>query len=197
MMDGPQENPTPSSPPLYRRLWVYGLWVGLGIMLMSLLFGYFMGRPHPGPAMAESERRPIQGSEEIPNPSARVPAAIPEDPATLLKSQLEQVLSGIKAANQKKDLSELLSYYSPSFPRLPQRAQTISKTWKIYEYPKMEFKIDEIKRSADDTALAKVTWEVEARNISNQSSKNFSKTYLVTFGRESGQWRIKALEAVE
>lgn len=166
-------------------------------MLIGLLFGHFIGGPLLGPAMAESERRPIQGPEEIPKATPQVPAVVPKDPTALLKSQLEQVLSGIKAANQEKDLSELLSYYSPGFPRLPQRAQTISKTWKIYEYPKMEFKIDEINRLADDTVSARVTWEVEARNISTQSSKSFSKTYLVTFGRESGQWRIKALGGVE
>ena len=44
------------------------------------------------------------------------------DSTAQLKSQLAQVLAGIKEANQKKDLSQLLSQYSPNFPQLQQRA---------------------------------------------------------------------------
>jgi hypothetical protein len=77
---------------------------------------------------------------------------------------------------------------------LTQRAQSISKTWKIYDYPKMEFTITELKVMADDTVEARVTWEVEAKNISTQKSQNISKAYWIKFVRESGHWRIKALD---
>ena len=67
------------------------------------------------------------------------------DSSAKLESQLAQVLDGIKEANQKKDLPQLLSHYSPNFPHLQQRAQNISKTWKIYDYPKMDFEITEVR----------------------------------------------------
>jgi hypothetical protein len=58
----------------------------------------------------------------------------------------------------------------------------------------MEFQIKEVRLLADNVALARVTWNVEAKNINTQKSKNFSRTYLIRFVRESGQWRIKSLE---
>ena len=114
-----------------------------------------------------------------------------------LKSQLAQVLAGIKQANQKKDLPQLLSHYSPSFPQLQQRTQHISQTWKIYDYPKMDFEMTEVRLLDDQTAVARVTWKVEAHHISTLKNKHISKTYLIRFARESGQWRIKALDKAE
>ena len=132
--------------------------------------------------------------------AAAGPRVVPKAPAesnSALQGQMEQVLSGIKEANQKKDLSQLLSYYSPNFPQLPQRAQSISKDWKVYDYPKMEFEIKEVRLLADNTSVVKVTWNVEVQNISTKKIKNVSKTYLTRFVKESGQWRIKALDKTE
>jgi hypothetical protein len=134
-----------------------------------------------------------QGNSAPPPAAAKVPA---ESTATL-ESQLAQVLAGIREANQKKDLSQLLSHYSPNFPQLQQRVQYISKTWKIYDYPKMDFKITEVRLLANKTAQARVTWNVETQNISTLKNKTIVKTYLVRFGRESSQWRIKSLQQEE
>ena len=128
-----------------------------------------------------------------PPAAVRVPA---ESPASL-ESQLAQVLAGIREANQKKDLSQLLSHYSPNFPQLQQRVQYISKNWKIYDYPIMDFKITEVRLLANKTAQARVTWNVEAKNISTLKNKTVVKTYLIRFGRESNQWRIISLQPGE
>jgi hypothetical protein len=124
-------------------------------------------------------------------------AKVPAESSATLESQVAQVLAGIREANQKKDLSQLLSHYSPNFPQLQQRVQYISKTWKIYDYPKMDFKITEVRLLANKTAQARVTWNVEAQNISTLKNKTIVKTYLVRFGRESSQWRIKSLQQEE
>ena len=110
---------------------------------------------------------------------------------------MAQVLAGIREANQKKDLSQLLSHYSPNFPQLQQRVQQISKAWKIYDYPKMDFKITEIKLLANKTAQARVTWNVETQNITTLKNKTFVKTYVIRFGKESSQWRIISLQPEE
>jgi hypothetical protein len=148
---------------------------------------------NPGEAPPAAQAQAGPSTSPVPQTAPRSPA----EPAVKLKGQLEQVLAGIREANQKKDLSQLLSYYSPNFPRLPQRAQTISKSWTIYDYPRMEFEINEVKLLDDDAAAARVTWEVEAKNITTLKSKNISKTYLVSFAREAGQWRIRAMDLEE
>ncbi len=103
----------------------------------------------------------------------------------------------MREANQKKDLSRLLSYYSSNFPGLTQRTQSISKVWKIYDYPKIEFEITDIKPLDDNAVMARVTWAAEAKNISTQKSKNITKTYMIRFVKDSGQWRILSLEDVK
>ena len=110
---------------------------------------------------------------------------------------MAQVLAGIREANQKKDLPLLLSHYSPNFPQLQQRVQYISKTWKIYDYPKMDFKITEVKLLTKQTAQARVTWNVKAQNITTHQNKTILKTYVIRFSRESSQWRVKSLQPGE
>jgi hypothetical protein len=181
-----------------KRFWVHGFIWGIVIVIFGLVVWFFMGGgsstsvPHhakPGPPVkAPPAQAPAVGTKIA--PLSKPPAA----PA--LKNQLSQVLDGIKRANQQKDLAKLLSYYSPNFPRLTNRAQNISKSWKTYNYPKMDYEIKGVKRLNADTALARVTWNVEAQYIGTQKSKNISKTYQIKFVRESGHWRIEAMHHV-
>ncbi|MHB8069127.1 MAG: Cif family virulence factor [Desulfobaccales bacterium] len=179
--------------------WLRGLGLGLGLVLVGLLLWFFIqGRAFFTVSEKGNEALPVQ-AQPAPGTAAAPPSAlnVPPAPASVLKSQLEQVLAGIREANRKRDLSQLLSYYSPNFPQLTQRAQSISKTWKIYNYPKMEFDIQEVKLLDDNMAVARVTWLVEAQNISTMKQKTIARTYLITFARESGQWRISALDKAE
>jgi len=182
-----------------KPLWLHGLGPVLGLVLVSYLLWFSIhGRAlftasEKGPEAPPVQAQLAPGAAAPPLAAAKVPPA----PAPVLKSQLEEVLAGIREANRKRDLSQLLSYYSPNFPQLTQRAQSISKTWKIYNYPKMEFEIQEIKSVSDNTAVALVTWLVEAQNISTMKQKTISRTYLITFSRESGQWQISALDKAE
>jgi hypothetical protein len=186
------------SPPRRKHFWTRGSVLVLGLALLGLLAWFFVREtPSPPPS---NKGETVPQAQVLSEPGASADGQVPSvsaDANALLKNQLEQVIAAIRDANQKKDLSQLLSHYSANFPQLTQRAQSISKNWKIYDYPKMGFEIKEIKRLADDTALARVTWEVEAINLSTQKSKNISKTYLIRFVRESGQWRIIALDNAE
>ena len=180
----------------WKRFRLPGFLLGVGLVLIGFFVWFSLSGTPSAPPSSKGEKAPQPQSQ----PDKNAPAAAPKVPAessAILKSQLEQVLSGIREANQKKDLSQLLSHYSPNFPQLPQRAQSISKIWKTYDYPKMEFEIKEVRLLADNTALVRVTWNVEVQNISTQKNKNVSKTYLIRFVRESGQWRIKALDKAE
>ncbi len=184
--------------PIWKPFWTRGFVLVLGLALLGFLAWFFV-RETPSPPTS-NKGATVPQARVLSEPSAPAERQVPSvsaEASALLKNQLEQVIAEIKDANQKKDLSRLLSHYSANFPQLTQRAQSISKNWKIYDYPKMGFEIKEIKRLADDAALARVTWDVEAINISTRKSKNISKTYLIRFVRESGQWRINALDNAE
>jgi len=193
MTDQPESS---HSQPKWKRFRLPGFLLGVGFVLIGFLAWFSLSGTPSAPTSIKGEKAPQPQAQ----PGKNAPAAaskVPSESTAVLKSQLEQVFSGIRDANQKKDLSQLLSHYSSNFPQLPQRAQDISKTWRIYDYPKMEFEIKEVRLLADKTALVRVTWNVEVQNISTQKNKNVSKTYLIRFVRESGQWRIKALDKAE
>jgi hypothetical protein len=199
------ENRKPSnSQPRGKRLAIYGFILGTGLVLIGLVAWFFMQRaPSSPPALTggkaaavqvpSRQTRPDKGLAVAPPAAVRVPA----ESLASLESQLAQVLAGIRDANQKKDLSRLLSHYSPNFPQLQQRVQYISKNWKIYDYPIMDFKITEVRLLPNKTAQARVTWNVEAKNISTLKNKTVVKTYLIRFGRESNQWRVISLQPGE
>jgi hypothetical protein len=180
----------------WNRTWARSLMVGLGFLLIGFLIwvSYRVILPSiftKGRETKQVQTRPQQTALTSPQPQ---PAAPPETPTASLKSQLEQVIAGIREANQKKDLPQLLSHYSSNFPQLTQRAQTISKAWKIYDYPRMDFKVHEVRLLSDNKANAKVRWHVEAKKPNALTTKSISNTYLINFVKESGQWRILSAE---
>jgi hypothetical protein len=192
------------SQPRGKNIWIHGFVLGVGVVLIGSLVWFFMrGTPSSPPSNTGEKAAEVQTPQVGAQPGKGLPVGpavtsqAPVDSAAVLKSELAQVLAGIKEANQKKALPQLLSHYSPNFPQLQQRVQTISKTWKIYDYPKMDFEITEARLLDGKTAEARVTWKVEAQNISTLKNDNFSKTYSIRFSREAGQWRIKALDKAE
>ena len=109
---------------LIRRkpLWIRGFVLVFGFVLISSLVWFFIKGTLYSPISNKGEQ--AQPSQRA-HTDYRVAPTAPEESTALLKSQLQQVISEIKEANQKKDLSKLLSYYSPNFPGLPQRTQSI------------------------------------------------------------------------
>jgi hypothetical protein len=189
---------------MWKHIWIHGFVIGVGVVLIGFAAWFFLTETSSSSTSNPGEMAPqVQAPQGQAPPGGGQPAGppvasqAPVDPMAQLKSQLAQVLAGIGQANQKKDLPQLLSYYSPSFPQLHQRTQQIFQNWKIYDYPKMDFAMTEVRLLADQTAVARVTWKVEAHNTSTLKNRNISKTYLIRFARESGQWRIKALDKAE
>jgi ketosteroid isomerase-like protein len=188
---------------LLKRLWIHGFLAGVGVLCVLLLISYFIW----GWPFATSE-----GPEEI-NPTPPQTLVAPTTPATpvetppppgaavgppaALKAELSSVLARLQAATQKRDLQQLLSLYSPSFPDLSQKAREISRSWASYDYLSLNFKLTEIKTPAPDNATALVTWTIKTREHQTQKIQDLTRVYLVSFTRESGQWRIKSLEKVE
>ena len=180
----------PDSPLLahVKRLWIHGFLAGLAVVLVILALWYFIWGWPLGSAP--------EGQEEAqPNISqAPAPAATKDRSAVTLKEELEAVLARLAAANRNKDLPQLLSLYDPAFPDLQQKAEEISRTWKIYDYRSLRFRIEEIRSQSPGNASARVIWEAETRNRFTYKIKELTKTYQVWFTNDSGLWRIKSLE---
>lgn len=181
-----------------KRLWIHGFLAGLAVVLIILAVSYFIwGWPLGAALEGQEEATVAQTPAAPPAPSSQVnpgpPAAAAETPATV-KLELEAVLARLVEANRHKDLPSLLSLYDPAFPDLPQKAEEISRTWKIYDYQSLRFRIEEIQTQAPGKVTARVIWEADTRNRATQELKRISITYLAGFTNESGSWRILSLE---
>jgi hypothetical protein len=188
----------------WKRISFSGFVLGAVVVLIGLVAWFFMkGTPSSPPSLTGGKASEVQVPQRQTQPGKDLPvpppaaAAVPAESTGTLENRLSQVLAGIREANQKKDLSQLLSHYSPNFPQLQPRVQHISKAWKIYDYLKMDFKMAEIKLLANNTAQARVTWNVETQNITTLKNKTIVKTYVIRFGKESSQWRIISLQPEE
>lgn len=156
---------SPELPPGIKHLWVHslkvlgaGFAIGLAVMLLGSMVWFFIRGVPSSPVSHKDEKAPQVQAPTKQSQFADLPVAptVPPDSTILLKRQLQQIISEIKEANQKKDLYMLVRYYSPNFPGLPQGTKSISKTWRIYDYQKIEFEIKEVKLLADNTAIARV-----------------------------------------
>lgn len=194
----PQNSDSATLQAYIKRLWIHGFLAGFGVVLVILLIlSFIWGWP-----LTSQE-----GPEEAPPAAYQVPATPAAPPAPspkaenktpgALEGQLSAVLGKLGEANQKKDLHQLLSLYSSAFPDLPHKAQEISRSWAAYDYLTLKFKLAEIKSSSPDTASARVTWEIKAKERQTGEIKDSTKTYLVQFTRAAGHWRIKSLKRVE
>lgn len=196
------QNPPPS--PLQSqimRMWIRGFlaWFVLGVLIILSISYFIWGWPSSSP---EEETKPALSQapatpETPPAPLAKVapPASAPvKPPAEALEAEISAVLARLAEANQKKDLQQLVSLYSPAFPDRRQKTQEISRSWLTYDYLRLNFKLTEIKSPAPDSASARVTWEIKTRQRQTGEIKEITKGYLVTFTKDAGQWRIQSLE---
>ena len=182
-----------------KHLWLHGFLAGIGVLIPILLIWFFIwGRPWGTTKNQGNVRPPLSQAPANPAaPPAPVSEATPPPgatakPSATLKAELEGVLARLTEANEKKDLSQLLSVYDPAFPDLVRKTEEISRTWTIYDYRSIRFHLEEISSPSPNDALARVIWEMETRNRSTHKIKNFIMTYQVRFTKSLGQWRIKA-----
>ena len=111
-----------------------------------------------------------------------------------IDQEMAKILEKIKEVTLKKDLAGLMNLYSSSFPGLSKKTKSIIRSWKLYDYQKMEFRVHEIKHLAENSLIVWVTWDVAVKDLSTRKTKNISKTYQVSFIKESGQWHIMGLK---
>jgi hypothetical protein len=200
----PTETPPPSLQAHIKRLWLHGFLAGFVVVLIILVVMYFFwGWPSTTPEVTEGSKPAIPQAlapavaPTAPGSEAGPPAVAGKFPPATIKADLEAVLARLAEANKKKDLPLLLSLYDPAFSDLQQKSEEVSRTWDIYDYLSLRFRIEEIKSTSPDAAVARVIWEAGTRNRATGKIEDFTIAYLVHFTNDSGHWRIKSLEKID
>jgi hypothetical protein len=188
---------------LAKRIWMRGFLFGIivvsAIFLVVLLVRGIYAPPTSKVSPVKNSPLPTQPSRDsqvsaIPPVKAISP---PLTPATVvLKTQLEKVLAGVKEANQKKNLNQLMTFYSRTSPELRKRAQHIAQFWGSSNLSKMDFRVVEVNPLPDARVFARVIWNVQRKDPRTAKMSKITRTYLVWFVNEFGEWRIQAIKKV-
>jgi hypothetical protein len=187
---------------LAKRVWLQGFLAGLGLVLVISMV-WVLVRAIQGPPTSQDSAATIslsqtdQAPQISPVPPKTVTSSPPSDPAVVLRTQVEEVLARIKKANQEKNLAQLSTLYSPTFPELAKKTHKIAQSWETCSYPKMEFRLNEVKPLADNRVFARVTWDIQMEDLQTKHLRDITRTYLVWFVNESGEWRIQSLKKAE
>ncbi|MFI5354333.1 MAG: hypothetical protein ACHQX0_01860, partial [Desulfobaccales bacterium] len=130
-------------------------------------------------------------------PPPAAPAPAPTAPEEELKGQLQKVLSTLRDAQLKKNITEFMGVYATAFPNFDQKRKDALNSWEYYDYSNLVFTVDKVQAIDAKNALAWVTWYMDVRNRSNQEVSSATQTYQVRFVQEQGNWRIQELKEVQ
>ena len=81
-----------------------------------------------------------------------------------MKGKLQKVLSTLRDAQLKKNITEYMSVYATNFPNSEQKRQDTLNSWENYEYANLVFTVDKVQAIDANNALAWVTWYMDVRN---------------------------------
>ncbi len=201
--------PTQSKPTPWKNPWVWGFLVCAGLTIAILPWLFISGTPPPPqttPAAPKVVPEKVVPGVPVPAPSLSVvppsgKGSVPpvtETPlsAAVLRDQLAELLSQLKEAQLKKDISRYSQSFSPDFPDFDKRRQKTLAVWEAYDYSHMDFALTAIQPLDPDHAQAQVTWNFSILQKKTQTSKSESQTYRVWFSKNGGRWRISKLEMV-
>ncbi len=197
----PEPAPEPAGAPASAALpsWVIGALAGAGIIIIILLIVIF-SRTSPTPAPPAPTPQAVAPAPPAPAVTPSPPAApapAPTAPEEELKGKLQKVLSTLRDAQLKKNITEYMSVYAANFPNSEQKRQDTLNSWESYEYANLVFTVDKIQTIDANNALAWVTWYMDIRNIKNKELSSATQTYQVRFVQEQGNWHIQELKEVQ
>jgi len=180
--------------------WAIGALAGAGIIIIILLIVVF-SRTGPAPAppapapQVEAPAPPAPGpAPAVTPPAAPAPAPAPSEE---LKDQLQKVLSALREAQMKKNITEFMSVYSTTYPNYDQKRKDALNSWDNFDYANLVFTVDKIQAIDPNNALAWVTWYMDIRNRNTQELSSATQTYQARFVKEMGNWRIRELKEVQ
>ena len=190
---GPAPGPVPAAAPQGLPAWIIGSLAVAGIVIIFLLIMLFSRTsPPPAPPVAAP---PV--AAPAPAPAPAVPAPAPVAPAADLKEELLRVLSTLREAQLKKNITEFMGVYSNTLPNYDQKRKDALEAWQNFDYATLVFTVDKVQAIDPDNALAWVTWYMDIRNRNNQELASATQAYQVRFVKEMGNWRIRELKEVQ
>lgn len=169
----------------------------LGVLAVFFLILFWFAQSKHG---QQQNKSPLPVSEKETGLSATMPSPSPvlQPVAPYMPEQkVEVFLNNFRSAQLQKDLERYLAFYSPNFPDLQNKKETMSKIWATYDYINLNYKILEIKPISENTLFVKVSWDAGIKNQKNGTIKKLTKTYDITLKFEANKMLIIDVKSIE
>ena len=180
-----------------RLMWRQLLFIWAVVILLFVAYFFVLGKPSPVNRVATPSLKPIEKSGETPGiiTSPQVPPA-QQAMQSLPFPEWEEImgiLEQIRIAQLTKDVNLFFKAYSPNFPNIAKKKETLLRTWQQYDYLDMHFNIESIQKTDSNTIIAKVVWDITLEDVRSKKKCSLSKDYTVRFSQDSGKWFIQDL----
>jgi hypothetical protein len=180
-----------------RLMWrqLFFIWA----LVIVLLVAYFLVLHNTSPTgpVAAPGSQPLEKS--APSSGIIVSPQVPPTQQAIKSSSLPEwekvasLLEQVREAQLKKDIALFLEAYSPTFPNLDKKKESIQKTWEKYDYLDMHFNIENIQKPNANTIIAKVVWDITLEDVNSKKKSTLVRDYIVHFSQVSGKWLIQEL----
>lgn len=185
-----------------KKIWrqVLVIWV-VGIVLV---ISYFIVLNHK-PATTLLTRKQLVDQQAaaakpgtgITSESSQLPIKVLPIPPASEQADLIKVLDQIREAQLKKDIHMFMEAYSPDFPGFAQKREMTLIIWGKFTYIDAQFKLTELQQENPATILGKVIWNIKVQDQKTGEVKVVTKSYGVTFAKQSGKWLVQKLEKID
>lgn len=185
-----------------KKIWrqVLVIWA-VGIILA---ISYFIVLNHKPATTNQTHKQPVdqqaagaKPGTDVSSESSQLPLKVFQVSPTSEQGDLIKLLGQIREAQLKKDIHMFMEAYSPDFPESGQKRETTLSIWKRYTYVDSQFALTDLQQENPLIIFGKVIWNIKAQDQKTGTMRIVTKSYSVTFSKQSGKWLIKKLEKID
>jgi hypothetical protein len=178
-----------------RFMWGQFFFIGaLLVLLVIICFSLLSKIPSAGKVAAAGQK-----SLEKPAPAAVItstPRAAKIEPAVRStdipeRKEVQSILDQIRKAQLEKNINLFLQVYSPTYPNLAEKKESLLRSWQKYTYLDMNFTIGNIQKKNAQTLIAEVACNITLEDIHSKMRSNLVKDYLINFSNVDGKRLIQ------
>jgi hypothetical protein len=181
----------------FKLMWRQLLVIWAVVIVLGISFFLVLGRSSPPLHVDPQELTASAQSGDNPGLTALAPDLPTQNPlqsrVMIEGEKVRETLEQVRKAQLRKDIHLFLNSYSPAFPGLNQKKESILETWRHFDYLDLQFKIENIQEKNVNTLAARVIWDITLSDLQSQEKRNTVKKYTVQFSNSSGKWLIAGI----
>ncbi len=183
-----------------RLMWCQLFFIGALILFLCITYFSLLGKI----PSASNVAAPVQTTLEKPSPNAEMvvspkvpqtqqaqPSVKPNDNQE--RGEVQGLLDQVRKAQLEKDINLFLQAYSPTYPNLAEKRESLLKSWQRYNYFDMNFNIENLQKKSPHTLVAEVACDITLEDIHSKKKSNLLNDYNIYFSNLSGKWLIQGL----